>query len=70
MAHVLNAEGEKLQKAVKLACSVDDLLKVNRSVVRTINSVTQLEQSLLAKLQTAIDSRECSSCGCPCMENE
>jgi hypothetical protein len=55
LAHILNAEGEKLQKAVALACSVDDLLKINKSVVTTINSVTQLEQVLLAKLQAVVD---------------
>lgn len=65
LAHILNAEGEKLQKAVKLACSINDLLKVNQSIIRTINSVTQLEQALLAKLQAAIDLRDHPCCGNP-----
>jgi len=70
LAHILNAEGEKLQKAVRLACTVDDLLCVNKSVVKTINSVTQLEQVLLAKLQAAVELGEQPCCDPPCVEND
>lgn len=54
LAHILNAEGEKLQKAVELAENICDLLKVNRSVQKTITRVTFLEQVLYAKLEAVI----------------
>lgn len=57
LAHILNAEGEKLQKAVQLACSIDDLLKINRSVRSTLIHATFLEHTLFAKLETV-----CSNC--------
>lgn len=57
LAHILNAEGEKLQKAVSLACSVEELLKINRSVRSTLIHATFLEQTLFAKLETV-----CSDC--------
>ena len=57
LAHILNAEGEKIQKAVKLTCSVDELLKINRSVQNTLIHATFLEHTLFAKLD-----RVCSGC--------
>ncbi|MEG1751671.1 MAG: hypothetical protein RR140_00580 [Clostridia bacterium] len=61
LAHILNAEGEKLQKALELATCVDDLLKINCSVQSTIMDVTSLEIMLYNKLKTAC----CCDC-CPC----
>jgi len=52
LSHILNAEGEKLQKAVELSEDVCQLLEVNRAVNKTIMNVTQLEQILYAKLDT------------------
>lgn len=51
LAHILNAEGEKLQKAIELADNICDLLKVNQSVQQTVTKVTFLEQVLYAKLE-------------------
>lgn len=50
LAHILNAEGEKVQKAVEIADNVCELLEINKSVSRTITKVTFLEQVLYAKL--------------------
>lgn len=55
LAHILNAEGEKLQKAVELAGSADELLAINKSVTRTILDVVKLEQLLHAKLEALSD---------------
>jgi|GEM_PF-3948865 len=52
LAHILNAEGEKIQKAVAVCENVNDLLEVNRSVNKTIISTTQLEQALYQQLDT------------------
>lgn len=52
ISHILNAEGEKLQKAISMSdCSHDDLLKVNKSVSETIDKITELEMVLKAKLE-------------------
>lgn len=57
LAHILNAEGKKLQKAVQLACIVDDLLEINQSVRSTLIHAVFLEQTLFTKLETV-----CSGC--------
>lgn len=41
ISHILNAEGEKLQKAISLSeCSHDDLLDVNKSVEDMVDKIT------------------------------
>lgn len=62
LSHILNAEGEKIQKAVKIACECDDLIKVNESVSRTITNITMLETVLTDKLSMALDSCEKKCC--------
>lgn len=51
LSHILNAEGEKIQKAVALCLSPEDLILVNDSVSSLLRTVTQLEQILKEKLQ-------------------
>ncbi len=58
LACILNNEGHKIQTAIKKAQSVDDLIKVNDSVTKTVNEVTLLEQVLYNKLKTAICCNE------------
>lgn len=50
ISHILNAEGEKLQKAISLDCDQKDLLKVNKSVEDMIEKITSLEMVLKSKL--------------------
>ncbi|MEG0228517.1 MAG: hypothetical protein RR446_01045 [Lachnospiraceae bacterium] len=50
IAHILNAEGEKIQKAVAESSCISQLLEVNESVRETIVSATHLEQVLFEKL--------------------
>lgn len=57
IAEILNAESEKLQKSVRLACDIDDLLDINKSVRSTLIHTTFLEQTLFAKLETV-----CNGC--------
>ncbi|MEG0794546.1 MAG: hypothetical protein RSE17_02890 [Bacilli bacterium] len=49
LSHILNAEGEKIQ-AVVATGTIDQMLAVNRSVQKTINTVSRLEQVLESKL--------------------
>lgn len=63
LAHILNAEGEKLQKAVGLSSvSPTQLLQFNQSVEETVRAITQLEMTLQEKLQLFGD------CLCSCTD--
>lgn len=53
LSHILNAEGEKIQKVIETAEDTCDILKVNDAVNKTITNITHLEQVLFSKLQTA-----------------
>lgn len=50
LSHILNAEGEKIQKIVATAETAEELLAVNTSVESMINAVTRLEMVLQGKL--------------------
>lgn len=55
ISHILNAEGEKLQKAISMAeCSHKDLLDVNKSVEDMVDKITALEIVLKSKLDLII----------------
>ena len=50
-SHILNAEGEKIQKVVAMEdVAAETLLAVNKSVESMVNSVTKLEMILQSKL--------------------
>ena len=55
LAHIVNAEGEKIQAALELAENIDDLETINRSVERTLRSVIKKEMLLQFKLEDALD---------------
>ncbi|MEG1527869.1 MAG: carboxypeptidase-like regulatory domain-containing protein [Clostridia bacterium] len=67
LSHILNAEGEKIQKALEKATSIDELLRVNGSVQCTITDITHLECILYDKLKLAINA-DCG--GCPPIINK
>lgn len=52
IAHILNAEGEKIQKAVATTEDVGKLLAVNKSVSETLSKAIFLEQILYCKLES------------------
>lgn len=54
ISHILNAEGEKIQKAVAISDNIEDLICVNESVKRTLTQVTLLEGMLYSKLETLV----------------
>lgn len=51
LSHVINAEGEKIQKIVAKATTAEEMLAVNKSVNSMINSITKLEIILQGKLE-------------------
>ena len=52
LAHMLNAEGEKMQAVINgHHVSSEELFELNKSAERFVNSVTRLEMMLQAKLE-------------------
>jgi hypothetical protein len=52
LAHIMNAEGEKLQAVIAMEdVTPDQLLEVNRSVLQMISAITRLEMTLQSKLE-------------------
>ncbi|MEG0663916.1 MAG: hypothetical protein RR483_02325 [Clostridia bacterium] len=51
LSHILNAEGEKIQKIVAESTTSAELLAVNESVKTMVNSISRLEMVLQAKLE-------------------
>lgn len=62
LSHILNAEGEKIQKVVAISdITPNELLKVNESVKSMVGAITRLEMVLQAKLEL-FDECLCTSC--------
>ena len=53
LAHIINAEGEKIQRALEIADSTDDLINVNKSVKDTIVNIIKMQMLLQFKLEEA-----------------
>ncbi len=51
IAHILNAEGEKIKKAINLSKKVDDLVDINSSVSDTLKEIIKLQMLLQYKLE-------------------
>lgn len=51
LAHIINAEGEKIQKIVASSSTAAEMLAVNKSVNSMISSITRLEMVLQGKLE-------------------
>ena len=57
LAHILNAEGEKLQAVIAKKPCTEELLKVNDSVQRMVTAITRLEVILQTKLELFADEK-------------
>lgn len=53
LAHILNAQGEELQKVVAEDSTIEEMLDVNGKINQTIGKVTGLEKILFQKLSKA-----------------
>lgn len=61
LAHILNAEGEKLQKIFALEdVTPEEILSTNQSVESMVNSISKLEMVLKEKIDLF------HTCGCDC----
>ncbi|MEG0545984.1 MAG: hypothetical protein RR552_02235 [Oscillospiraceae bacterium] len=63
LSHILNAEGEKLQKVIKSTDDVEKILCVNDSISNTIVKITHLEILLHDKLSAI---KGCCDLNCDC----
>ncbi|MEG1773124.1 MAG: hypothetical protein RR352_07590 [Clostridia bacterium] len=71
LSHILNAEGEKIQKILCVTDSPCEIIRVNEAVNKTIINITQLEHVLYSKLQLTKELSEgkdncCLNIGCGC----
>ena len=55
LAHIMNAEGEKIQAAIANTGDIGKLLEVNASVADMLGHVNRLEQTLLEKLRLVVE---------------
>ena len=51
LSHIINAEGEKIQKILKVCVCNEEIFKVNESVKEVLSAVTHLEHLLVTKLE-------------------
>ncbi|OWZ83827.1 hypothetical protein [Natranaerobius trueperi] len=58
LAHIINAEGEKIQTGLDFAENNDDLVEINRSVERTLRSAIKKQMLLQFKLEDTLDIPE------------
>lgn len=65
LSHILNAEGEKIQKIKDLNLSSKEILKINNSVNNMVKAITRLEMIMQIKLETF----ECNKCDGNCCDD-
>ena len=74
IAHILNAEGEKIQKVVASTDDIDKILEANNSVHKVMEKAIRLEQLLCSKLEVLRDCWDfCNDndlCDCMCEDIE
>lgn len=66
LAHILNAEGEKIQKVVASTDNTCKMLAVNESVHKTLSKAIFLEQLLCCKLESLGQCRDLCTPDKPC----
>jgi hypothetical protein len=60
LAHIINAEGEKIQAALEMPCvTIADLIAINESVAATLTKVIKLEMVLEFKLEEIANLEPC-----------
>ena len=51
LSHLLNAEGEKIQKALAMDVSLEEIMNVNDTVMSMVSTINELEHTLRDKLE-------------------
>lgn len=55
LAHIINAEGEKLQAIIAAKPCIEELLEANKSVERVLRAVIKKEMLLEFKIEDALE---------------
>ena len=59
LAHMMNAEGEKMQKIVAMeGVNIDELMTLNKSVTQLVSAISRLEMMFIAKLELFADEND------------
>ena len=58
LAHIINAEGEKIQRALQIAGNAEDLISVNESVKDTLVNIIKMQMLLQFKLEEVTKIQE------------
>lgn len=66
LSHLLNAEGEKIQKLIQSSASPEELYKMTESMEKTVRAVIKQELLLLMKLESVVDLAKQSYPRPPC----
>lgn len=59
LARLLNAEAEKLERAICLATNMNELIAINDSVLTTIQAINNLEDALREKAIAILEQLNC-----------
>ena len=51
LAHIINVEGEKMQRGIALATNIDELISLDSSVKQTLSNVIKIQLLLQFKLE-------------------
>jgi NAD(P)H-dependent FMN reductase len=60
LSHILNAEGEKIQKIIQSGATQEQLLELNDSIFKLVSAVTRLEMMFQAKLEMFTNENPCA----------
>lgn len=55
LSHILNAEGEKIQAALRHSHSLHEILRVNRAVERVMRDAIKMQMLLQFKLEDVLE---------------
>lgn len=59
LARLLNAEAEKLERAICLATNMNELIAINNSVLEAIQAINNLEDALREKAIAILEQLNC-----------
>ncbi|MGB9840030.1 hypothetical protein [Thermovenabulum sp.] len=65
LAHILNAEGEKIQKVTEKVSNPGDLIKLQKSVKEILQMIIKKEMLLQFKFEKVVDLLEMMEEDCP-----
>lgn len=59
LARLINAEAEKLERAICLANNINELIAINETVLTTIQAINNLEDALREKAVAVLEQLNC-----------